>query len=585
MCGIVGVFGKLDKEVVDKMLPTLAHRGMDDEFSLSGQDYSMGAKRLSIIDVSKSGRQPMTNEDGSIIVCQNGEIYNYPELMERLTNLGHQFKSRCDTEVIVHMHEEYGDDFVKQLNGMFAIAIWDDKKKRGLLARDRMGEKPLYYLINKDCLYFASEIKALLQLPCYSKSINLESLHHYLSYKHVPSPMTIFKGIWMLQPAHYLKYEIGQWPRVGQYWQLDYGGNENLAEDEMVDELLRLLKQGIKRRLISDVPVGIFLSGGVDSSLVTAIASELSSKPVETFTLTYPSGTASVGKVQDKNNARMVAEMYGTNHHEKMVEVNSFTEVFPKIIKCFDQPFGGVISTFFLSKAMSQLKVGLTGDGADELFGNYLSHRMAASEVHTDKDWEWRSKLFVFGEDEKFNLYSSRTSGIMKQYDTVEHLRGYFNGLGNADPLNRMLGAEFKGIFPDQVLEFSDKLSMAHTLELRVAYLDHEFVEFVASISGDWKIRNGITKYILKKAAERYLPIELVNRSKEGFLLPITEWFYKDLRGYVESMLSESELSKHGYFNNDYVRELIDGFYNRAYDYRVGNKLLLLIAFQVWYDL
>lgn len=582
MCGIVGAFGKPDTEAVNKMLPTLAHRGMDDEFSLSGQDYSIGVKRLSIIDLA-GGRQPMRYKD--FVVCQNGEIFNYSELRESLIKSGHQFKTQCDTEVIAHLYEQCGEDFATQLNGMFAIALWDDKKKKGILVRDRMGEKPLYYFMNEGCLYFASEIKALLTLPFVNKEINLEALHHYLSYKHVPSPMTIFKGIWMLQPAHYLRYEIGQWPRVRQYWQLSYGGNENLAEDEIVEELLRLLKQGIKRRLVSDVPVGIFLSGGVDSSLVAAIAAELSNKPVETFTLTYPAGVASVGKVKDQDNARMVAEMYGTNHHEEMVEVNSFADVFPKIIKCFDQPFGGVVSTYFLSKAMGKhTKVGLTGDGADELFGNYLSHRMAASGDYPIEDLTWRSKLFVFGEEEKPKLYSPEFAGIMKQYDTVEHLSQYFVGLGDADHLNRMLGAEFKGIFPDQVLEFSDKLSMAHTLELRAAYLDHEFVEFVVSISGDWKIRNGITKYILKKAAERYLPAELVNRTKEGFLLPITEWFYWSLRDYVESVLSESELLKHGYFNKDYVRQLIDGFYNKAYDYRVGNKLLLLISFQEWYN-
>lgn len=591
MCGICGVLGKSDREAVERMLSAIVHRGKDDEYLLSGQDYSMGARRLSIIDL-KGGRQPLTNEDRTVCVCQNGEIYNYPELMEQLIKSGHIFKTNCDTEVIVHMYEEFGEKFAERLNGMFAVALWDDRKKRGLLIRDRMGEKPLYYLSHTGFLYFASEIKSLLTLPFVKKEINLEALHHYLSYKHVPSPMTIFNGIRVLQPAQYLVYEKGNY-MTDHYWHLSYGGIENLAEDEIVSELLRLLKQGIRRRLVSDVPVGIFLSGGMDSNLVTALASELSNKPVETFTLTYPNEIASEGKKTDQRNARQIANQYGTNHHEEMVEINSFPEIFPKIIGCFGQPFSGVVSTYFLAKALRKyVKVGMTGDGADELFGSYLSHRLASDTMflaNLDEgerdDWLWRSKLFVFSEGEKSNLYSSELMPETRQYNSVEHLKQYFDGLDSADPLNRVLGAEFKGIFPDQVLDYADKLSMAHTLELRAAYLDHEFVEFAAGISGDWKIRDGVTKYILKRAAERYLPTEITNRVKEGFLLPITEWYYYNLRGYVEDTLSKPNLNKHGLFNADYVQQLITDFYNRRYDYMRGNKLHSLVAFQVWYNL
>jgi len=583
MCGIVGIFGKSDSEAIPKMLRAIEHRGRDDTFSVSGGNYALGVQRLSIIDV-QGGRQPITNEDGSITVCQNGEIYNYPELMERLVKFGHVFKSRCDTEVLVHLYEEYGKDFVKQLNGMYAIAIWDGKKRKGILARDRMGEKPLYYMENDGCLYFASEIKALLTLPFVKREINYEAIHHYLSYKHVPCPMTMFRNIHMLQPAQYLVYQNGNY-MTDTYWRLDYNSKktENMAEREIVDELLKLLKQGIKRRLVADVPIGFYLSGGVDSSLAVALASEMSDKPLETFTLVYP--VASIGKKTDQDNARLVAKRFHSNHHELPIDFNHLPDYFPKIISCFDQPYAGVISSYFLAREIrkSGYKVALSGDAADEIFGNYLSHRMSV-EPHSEKDWEWRSKLFVFTEDEKRRLYSPEFAEIMGGYDTAEHFRGYFKGLENADPLNRMLGAEFRGIFPDQVLEYADKLSMAHNLEVRASYLDHEFVEFSTGLSGEWKIRNGVTKYILKKAAERHLPKGIVYRAKEGFLLPITEWYYHNLRSYVEDILSETELAKHGLFNPEYVRYLIRDFYNNSYDYRKGNRLHSLIAFQVWWD-
>jgi asparagine synthase (glutamine-hydrolysing) len=611
MCGICGIFGKSDIALLNKMLPTIAHRGIDDEYYLSLDDCCIGARRLSIIDL-QGGRQPVTNEDGSIILAQNGEIYNYPELRESLIKSGHKFKSNCDTEVIVHAYEEYGYEFINKLNGMFAISLWDDRNKSGLLVRDRTGEKPLYYFKYKDCLYFASEIKALLQLPFYERRLNYEALHHFLSYKHVPSPLTIFKDIYMLSPAYYIIYKDGQ-ITLKKYWDLP-ASTYHMDETEIVEELIRLLRQGVKIRLISDVPIGISLSGGLDSSLITALASEVSTN-IETFTLTYPKGVSSIGKKTDQDNARIISKMYGTHHHEEPIEFNGFADTFPKVISCFDQPYAGAISTYYLSKQMRRyVKVALTGDGSDEQFGSYLSHRLARplynykkyKETGLDKynnfipyqsdkqyleslvennDWDWRSKLFVLSEEEKRSLYSTELHDIMSQFNTTEHIRTYFNGYPENDPLNRILKAEFCGIFPDQVLEFSDKLSMAYSLELRASYLDYEFVEFVAKIQGNLKINNGITKYILKKTAGKYLPKDIIYRSKEGFIPPITEWFYWDLRDYVQETLNKDNLSKHGLFNIDYVKQLIDEFYNRSYDYRRGNKLLSLIAFQVWYNI
>ena len=617
MCGICGIFGKSDVGTVKKMLSVLQHRGPDDEYLVNGEGFCLGVRRLSIIDV-EGGRQPLSNENGNVWVAQNGEIYNFPSLREQLISKGHRFKSRTDTEVIAHLYEEQGQSFYNSLNGMFAISLWDDARKQGILVRDRAGKKPLYYTLQNGILYFASEIKSILRVRGFKRRLNLEALHHYLSYKHVPCPQSIFQGINALPPAHVLVFRPGENLNIHRYWQADFAPGshvESMTEDDLSDELLRVLKESVKRRLISDVPIGFFLSGGIDSGLITALASEITNHRIDTFTLTYPGENVSEGKRRDQEEARKISRLYDTNHHEEVVDFPNFPEEFPKIISCFDEPFSGVVSTYFLSRLISRhVKVALTGDGADELFGSYLSHRLALplynyakfketgnasyqdftpyqndinllESLAEKEDWQWRYKLLVFSDDEKAMLYSPEIAENMRGYSTMGHLRHYFNNLTARDPLNRMLEAEFYSIFPDQVLEFADRLSMAHSLELRTAYLDTEFMEFVARIPGRLKINKGETKYILKKAAMRYLPTEIVSRKKEGFVMPITEWLYKDLRNYVIETLGPAPLKKHGLFNADYVQKLIEEFYNKDYDYRQGNKILSLIAFQVWYEI
>ena len=617
MCGICGIFGKADVEVVRGMLSVLSHRGPDDECFVQGSDFCLGARRLSIIDV-EGGRQPMSNELGDVWLAQNGEIYNFPLLRDRLISNGHSFKSRSDTEVIVHLYEEKGQGFYHSLNGMFAISLWDDTRKQGILVRDRVGKKPLYYFLQEGCLYFASEIKALLQVPGFKRKLNLKALHHYLSYKHVPCPQSIFQGVSALPPAHALFYRAGDGIRIERYWKACFspdGVIESLSEDQLAEELLKVLKNSVRRRLISDVPIGFFLSGGLDSGLSTAIAAELADKQIETFTLAYPDENTFEGKRRDQEEARKISQIYGTKHHEEVVDFLNFPDEFPRIISCFDEPFSGVISTYFLSRLISKhVKVALTGDGADELFGSYLLHRLALP-IHNylqfrktgdaqygdltpyqndmgyleslaeKDDWKWRYKLLVFSDEEKGDLYSSEIAQAAKKYSTLEHLQEYFACLDASDPLNRILEAEFYSFFPDQVLAFADRLSMAHSLELRTAYLDTELVELASRIPGRLKIKNGETKYILKKAAIRYLPEEIVYRKKEGFVMPITEWLHNDLEDYVRQTLGRDSLGKHGLFNVDYVEKLVDNFYDKEHDYRQGNKLLSLIAFQVWYEI
>jgi asparagine synthase (glutamine-hydrolysing) len=614
MCGICGVFGRGDRATVEAMLDTLVHRGPDDAFVVGGESFSLGARRLSIVDV-EGGRQPMSNESATVWAAENGELYNHPQLRPRLLAGGHILHTHCDTEVLPHLYEEHGTDLPRYIDGMFAVAVWDDTKKIGLLARDRMGKKPLYYCQRGDQLFFASEIKALLKIPGFIREINLDALHHFLSLKHVPHPLSIFKGVSILPPAHRLVFEPGKPLRIERYWDVGFdvrADYEQLAEEEMVDRFLALLKQGVTRRLMADVPIGFFLSGGLDSSLSTALAAEVSPGRIKTFTLAYANESTTPGKEADRRWARWVAEKYGTEHHEETIEFSNFPDSLRKILICFDEPFAGVVSSYFLSQLIARhVKVALAGDGADELFGSYLSHRLAQPLAHyprylesgdpdlirpfesrpdylaslAGEDWEWRSKLLVYSEEEKQALYAPDVAAALAATSTRELMRDMFASLTATDPLNRVLEAEFKTIFPDQVLTYVDRLSMAHSLEVRTAYLDTDVVEFVAALPGRVKIKQGETKYLLKRAALRYFPAEMVNRPKEGFLMPVTQWFLNDLQDYVRATLSPDRLSSHGFFRQAEVDRLIDRLYQPGSDHTHVNKVLALVVFQEWYEL
>lgn len=611
MCGIAGVFGSGDVESLRAMLRTLAHRGPDDEHFVGDEHFAIGARRLSIVDV-EGGRQPLSNEDRTVWACQNGELYNFPVLRKRLEDAGHHFATRADTELLPHSYEEYGTDAPRHIDGMFAVAIWDTKARQGIIARDRMGKKPLYYTRIGGRLYFASEIKALLAIPGFERRINLQALHHFLSLKHVPHPLTIFQDIFMLPPAHRLVYSASGDISIERYWDLDFSANrENIDETEAVDELLRLLRNGVKKRLMSDVPIGFFLSGGIDSSLSTVLATEVAGQRLKTFTLTYGDQSTTAGKDEDRKWARWIADRWETEHYEESIEFSDFPENLRRVIGCFDEPFAGTMSTFFLSALIAKhVKVAISGDGADELFGSYLSHRLAAPvsnfsrfletgdprlirpfdadyvrQYANDPDWKWRSRLLVFSEEEKRALYSREALAQLQSTNTTELMREVFAGLTATDPLNRILEAEYRTIFPDQVLAFVDRLSMAHSLEVRSAYMDTDFVQFVASLPGRLKIKDGDTKYILKKAALRYFPDEMVNRKKEGFLMPVADWLRRDLKDYIAETLSPDRLALHGLFNPAAVRTLITRLDAPDSTYHDANKVLALLVFQEWFEL
>lgn len=616
MCGIAGVFGASDAETVRRMLAVMRHRGPDDSWLVSRERFSLGAVRLSILDVA-GGRQPLANETGTVWAAQNGELYNFPALRPRLLEAGHRLRTTCDTEVLPHLYEDHGTGLPERIDGMFAVAVWDDENGVGLLARDRPGKKPLYYVRIGEKLYFGSEIKCLLQVPGFRRRIDHEALHQYLSLKHVPCPRTIFEGLRMLPPAHRLVYRPGRPPRIERYWTLDFREDpavSAMSEDEAVDRLLALLRKGVERRFMADVPVGFYLSGGIDSSLTTALAAEAAPGRVKTFTLTYGDAAATAGKRQDRKWASFVSRAYGTEHHEETIGFSDFPESLRRVLRHFDEPFAGVISTFFLAELIARhVKVAVSGDGADELFGSYLTHRLAfpianypayrssgdASllrpfEAEADtvgrffapEDRVWRGRIGVFSEREKRSLYTPDAAAAAAGASTERYWRRAFDGLTARDPLNRILEAEFRTVFPDQVLAFVDRLSMAHSLEVRTAFLDTDVMRFVAALPGTRKIRGGVTKHLLKRAAARYFPREMVERPKEGFLMPIAQWMRNDLESYVRGRLSARNVARAGVFDAGAVRTLVDDLYaDPAPDHFKVNKVYTLLVFQEWFDL
>jgi len=610
VCGIAGVFGKADPATVEMMLRRIAYRGPDDEFLVSGPRFTLGARRLSIIDV-EGGRQPLSNETGTVWAAQNGELYNFPELRPALEAKGHRFRTRSDTEIIPHLYEDWGAEFPSRLLGMFAIAVWDDARECGLLARDHTGKKPLYYLPRPGALYFASEIKCLLAVRDYERRLNPVAVHHFLSYKHVPDPDTAFEGIQSLGPAQTLSWSARDGVRVSTYWSLDWAPDpdwDRMDEEEIALRVAASLKEGVRRRLLSDVPIGFYLSGGVDSSFSTALAATLSPGRIKTFTLTYDSDSTTPGKDEDQRWARAVARQYGTEHHEERLSAGSFAEEFPRVLRHFDQPFSGVVSPYFLSRLIGRhVRVALSGDGADELFGSYLSHRLAPViaeylergaavldrpsfrdnrklvEAIADRDpAKWRARLAVFSEAEKCLLYTPDFAAAVGAASSDAHLAGYFARGTAADPLNRILEAEFRGIFPDQVLAFVDRLSMAHSLETRTAYLDRDFVELAASLPGRLKIRDGENKYILKHAAMPYLPAALISRPKEGFVMPVNQWLMSDSGGFTGRVLHPDRVRAAAMVRPAAVEALVARF--QGGDTSLANRVLSLIALHVWWE-
>lgn len=618
MCGICGFTGKVhDAEVIiRRMTGAIVHRGPDDEGYYIDTKTALGMRRLSIIDVI-TGKQPIYNEDRTIWTVFNGEIYNFQEIRKELEASGHHFYTdHSDTEVIVHLYEEYGPRFVQKLNGMFAFAIWDTSQEKLILVRDRMGVKPLFYTLNGEHLIFASEIKAILASSLYTRDVNLEALYHYFSFKNIPAPFTAFKNIWSLLPGEILVLTNGKLTRE-RWWKIRFDERGYIDSSQIGKELFTILEDATRIRMHCDVPFGAYLSGGVDSSFIVALMTRFSDKPVKTFSLGYEDELQN--KEADLYYARKVSKAYGTEHYEYIMSYRELVDEIVNVLRAFDQPFSGTISTFFLTKLIKQhVKVALSGDGADELFGSYLSHRTAQpmhyyaslrekvqSGTLTEeekalfapcdmefleslyaksggKDRDWRYHLYLFTDEEKDILLSDYFKNSTAGVRTYPLIAQHFEELTSRDPLNRILEMEWNTQLPDQVLAFVDFLSMAHSVEIRSPFLDYRLVESVAAIPGCLKIRKGNVKDILKKIVEPVLPKGITKRPKEGFVLPIFDWMIDRLKGYSIDVLSEKRLKQHNYFNPDVVHDIVQKYHagNRSYAGKVWN----LMMFQVWWE-
>jgi len=614
MCGICGFTGQTDGKALRCMGQAIAHRGPDDAGYWETPFISLGMRRLAIVDLS-SGQQPVFNEDGSIAVVFNGEIYNHPELRADLEAAGHCFTSHhSDTETLVHLYEEHGDDFLHYLNGMFAIALWDNRRKRLLLARDRAGIKPLYFAHTGSQLLFASEIKSLLAHPTIHRTPNYRALYHYFSFKNVPAPWSAFADIEQLRPGEKAVYEQGTLRRE-RWWSLRFNEDSSIDEASASAQIRELLEDSVRLCMRADVPLGAYLSGGLDSSSIVALMSRLGNRQVQTFSLVYEDDIAH--KKPDRDYARQIARLYDTDHHEYILTAKDVEENLSAVIDAFDEPFSGVTSTFFVTRLIARhVKVALSGDGADELFGSYLAHRLAQPLFHfptladrlnsltnTEKDLlrpyqeqpEYllsllnqgdeiarRASLTLWADRDKRALLSEKMLAFCAGESSENLLRRAYEESSTIDPLNRALACDFATLLPDQVLAFVDRLSMAHSVEVRPPFLDFRLMEFVARLPGSMKISKGRIKHILKEAVRGLLPSEIINRPKEGFVLPVDAWLRKELQPLVRATLTPDRLALHGLLRAETVRQLVETHVEGSANN--GPRLWNLLIFQKWWE-
>nr|MBI3613022.1 asparagine synthase (glutamine-hydrolyzing) [Nitrospirota bacterium] len=627
MCGIAGMLNfdsnrKADPRLLQRMCDAIAHRGPDDEGLHVDGPVGMGMRRLSIIDVG-GGHQPIFNEDRSLCIVFNGEIYNHQDIRREMLAKGHTYATQTDTESILHLYEEIGEHCVEKLRGMFAFAIWDSRRRRLFLARDRVGIKPLFYRAEGERLLFASEIKAILQDPTIPRDIDWQALDAYFALSYIVAPRTIFRGVSHLLPGHYLVWEDGKL-RTEKYWDLVYRPNHKARLDDLCAEFLHVLREAVGLHLISDVPLGAFLSGGIDSTTVVALMSEHMREPVKTFTIGF-GGT--VGGFEDERPfARLAADRYGTDHHELEVRPN-LEGVIEKIVTGFDEPFAddSSIPTYYVSEmTRKHVKVALSGLGGDELLGGYerylgfswsesyariprwmrrtLFARAVGGLPESKRGGEAinRIKRFIQSADlppaERYFAYRALLSGARRAGLFAEDVRSaidfsrveadcarYYHAPNDADPLDRAMYQDVKVYLPDDILANTDRMSMAHSLEVRVPFLDHKVMEFCATIPHACKVRGFQKKYLFRKAVAHLLPEQILRKKKQGFVGPMASWLRHDLKEYVRDTLSEGALKAHGLFTPRAVTDILDEHFTgrRRHD----TLIWALVIFQVWHKL
>lgn len=618
MCGIAGIKGfdskaSPDKATVHRMCQTIVHRGPDDEGTYVREDVALGMRRLSIIDLA-GGHQPIHNEDGTVWIVFNGEIYNFQDLRTELEARGHHFYTNTDTEAIVHLYEDYGADCVSKLRGMFAFAVYDEKSQRLLLARDRLGIKPLHYAIHEGQLLFGSEIKAILAAAPELAEIRPEAVLDYLYCGYIPDPLTAFRKIRKLSPGHLLTFEKGE-SQVRSYWEVPaFGTYEPKSEGECLEELSHRLAEAVRIRLISDVPLGALLSGGTDSSIIVAMMARASSGPVKTFSIGFEKDD-----FDETQYARLVAEKFGTEHHE-LVFAPNLAEELDHLTRAMEEPFGdsSMLPTYYVSRlARQHVTVALSGDGGDELFGGYERYQIHRSFPFSEGIPKWMGKLFrgqiyprlpygTYGRQflHNFSLPSSERyldaiafrptldgqrdllSGEFRRsldsrWDPLDLFREHLAKADAPDALSRLLYLDMKTYLPGDILTKVDRMSMLTSLEVRVPILDHKFVEWVTSLSSRWKWRGKVQKYILKKLAERVgVPRDVIYRRKQGFALPLVHWIRRDLKEEFVRILLEPRTLQRGYFDPQAVRLLLDEHFSGRRNH--AGRLWRLMVFELW---
>jgi asparagine synthase (glutamine-hydrolysing) len=609
MCGICGIASTNGSAVTDRvaaMSATLVHRGPDSFGEFSDGHIALAARRLSIIDL-ETGDQPIANEDGTLHVVQNGEIYNYRELRRELERAGHTFRTHGDTEVLLHLYEQHGDGFAERLRGMFAVAIWDAPRRRLVLARDRFGIKPLYYRDAGDELAFASELRALPR-----GEIDLDALEAFLAFNSVPAPLTIFREIRKLPAGHVLLWEDGRarLERFARPAPVSTGELRDEEEAELVEELRSRVRDSVRAHLVSDVPVGVLLSGGVDSSFLAALAAGESSEPLRTFSIGFEE--RSFDELAD---ARRVAERYGTRHHELVLRPDAAL-LLPALAEAFDEPFAdsSALPTYLVSElASSDVKVALSGEGADELFGGYYTYsadllaqrvgslaRLARPLVErlptstAKASFDYRAKRFVraahlpplerhhgwkeiFSPDARAELTGHRSS-----FDPVDLLRARYDETQGAAELARLQDVDLGTYLVDDLLVKTDRASMAHSLEARVPYLDTVVTNLALALPTRHKVRGLAKKVLLRKAAEPLLPREIVHGKKRGFSIPAAAWLRGELEPFARETLAADTLRRQGFFRPEAVQLLLDDHVSGRMD--VSRQLWGLLAFTLWHE-
>jgi asparagine synthase (glutamine-hydrolysing) len=620
MCGIAGFVNRggdpADRDILARMIPTLVHRGPDGEGAFCEGPVALGHRRLAIIDVD-GGAQPMSNEDGSVWVSFNGEIYNEPALRRWLEGRGHRFRTACDTEALVHLYEEYGPGFARHLNGMFAFSLWDCRRKRLVLARDRMGQKPLYFAeTSRGALVFGSEPKAVLKHPDIGRGLDLPSLARYLFYEYLPAPHSIWVGLHKLPCAHTLVWEEGKYA-ITRYWQSPEPTLEELDFDATADRFWTDLRAAVARHRRSDVPLGVFLSGGIDSSSVAAALTEIEpAREVHTFSIGF-----SDQSFDEREYARVVARHLGTDHHEWIFSAEQALALLPEVAAWLDEPFGdaSILPTHLLSRfTRTQMTVALGGDGADELLAGYptftvegvaaLFRRMPAAAQalagaavgllpvdHGNVSFDFKLKQFLRGASQPAPLAHQRWLGsfsgpeierLLTERTAVdveeEHLRRALALAPEADPLTRALALYQDTYLQEDILTKVDRASMACSLEVRAPFLDAELVDSVQALPARFKYGRGQTKRLLKRAAQGKLPASILERPKKGFGIPVARWLRGPLASLLDDLLGPERLSRQGLFRPDEVARRIAEHRAGVRDHR--KPLWTLLMFQLWYD-